>query len=188
MPLKLITAPTVEPLTVAETKAHLRVTASDEDTAIGAYITAARQLAEQILGRALMSQTWEKTIDAFPTNEIELPWPPLVSITSVKYINTSSAQITLASTEYVIDSDTEPGWLLLAVDKTWPATDDVANAVRVRYLAGYVDAAAVPGVIKSWLLLKIGELYANREASAERPAQAHGFADRLLDRYTIVAV
>lgn len=188
MPLKLITAPTVEPITLAEAKAHLRITGNDDDTAIGVLITTARQTAEQITGRALMPQTWEKTLDAFPDNEIELPWPPLVSITSVKYIDIAGSQQTLASTEYTADNDSEPGWLLLAYGKDWPATQEVANAVRVRYLAGYADAASVPAAIKNWMLLKIGELYANREASAERPAVAHGFADHLLDRYTLLAV
>lgn len=188
MPLTLITAPESEPVTLAEAKAHMRVTHDDEDTLITALIAAAREACEQKLGRALITQTWEKVLDAFPENEIRLPWPPLISITSVKYIDTSGAQQTLAADVYTIDADSEPGWLLLADGETWPETLDVANAVRVRYSAGYGAAGAVPQSIKAWLLLKIAELYEHREASSEKPASAHGFVDGLLDRYRILEI
>ena len=188
MPTKLITAPTVEPITVAEVKQRLGVTHSDLDADFGAWITDARERAEQITGRALAPQTWEKVLDAFPENEIQLPWPPLISIDSVQYIDTTGVQQTLASTVYTLDSDSEPGWLLLAYDQDWPETLDTANAVRVRYTCGYANAAAVPVSIKQWLHLQVGQSYAHREAGAERPVVAHDFTRGLLDRYTLLAV
>jgi uncharacterized phiE125 gp8 family phage protein len=188
MPTKLITAPTVEPITVAEVKQRLGVTHSDLDTDFGAWITEARERAEQITGRALAPQTWEKILDAFPANEIQLPWPPLTAITWVKYTDTAGTVQTLADTVYTTDSDNEPGWLLLAYDQEWPDTLDTANAVRVRYTCGYANAAAVPASIKSWLHLQVGQAYAHREAGAERPVSAHDFTRGLLDRATILTL
>ena len=188
MPTKLITAPTVEPITVAEVKQRLGVTHSDLDTDFAAWIVAAREAAEQITGRALAPQTWEKVLDAFPENEIALPWPPLTAITYVKYIDIDGNQQTLADTVYTLDNDSEPGWLLLAYDQDWPETQDTANAVRVRYTCGYANAAAVPATIKQWLHLQVGQSYAHREAGAERPVSAHDFTRGLLDRSTLLAV
>lgn len=59
------------------------------------------------------------------------------------------------------------------------------NAVTVEYTAG---SAAAPHALKAWMLLAIGEMFANREASAERPAVAHGFSDRLLDPFRVCGV
>lgn len=185
MTVKLITAPSSEPVTVAEFKTRMRWSTSTLDAAIGALITAAREQAEHMTGRALMPQTWEKVLDAFPDNEIKLPHPPLVSIVSVTYIDIDGASQTLASTEYTADTDSEPGWLLLAYNKSWPSTRDSANAVRVRYTCGYANAAAVPESIKNWMMLKVGESLENGEASSERPVIAHSFVDHLLDRWLV---
>lgn len=59
------------------------------------------------------------------------------------------------------------------------------NAVTVEYTAG---SDAAPHALKAWTPLAIGEMFANREASAERPAVAHGFADRLLDPFRVWVV
>jgi hypothetical protein len=61
--------------------------------------------------------------------------------------------------------------------------------LTITYTAGYGPAAAdVPAPIKSWLLLAIGDMYANRQRSAERPQVPQGFADSLLDPYRIYAL
>jgi hypothetical protein len=78
--LKLSTAPTTEPVTVAEAKAHLRVDAevAEEDTLIAAYISAAREYCEGFQNRAYVTQTWELWLDEWPeTDHIDIPLPPL---------------------------------------------------------------------------------------------------------------
>ncbi len=163
MSLQLITAPATEPVTLAEAKAHLRVTTVDDDTLITALIVAARQTAENMTDRALITQTWEKSLDVFP-EAIELPKPRIQSITSVKYIDTAGVEQTLAGTEYLLDAASEPGWVTPAYDKAWPETRAVPNAVKVRYVAGYgATAADVPQIIRHAILLIIGELYERRE-------------------------
>jgi hypothetical protein len=63
-----------------------------------------------------------------------------------------------------------------------------AEAVRVTYIAGWANAAAVPAAIKASMLLAIGDMYANREASADKPAMSHGFVSGLLDPYRVWGV
>ncbi len=164
MPRALVTPPAAEPVTLSEAKAHLRVTATDDDSSITAQIAAARVWAEDFTQRALITQTWDLKLDAF-ADEMEIPLPPLQSVTSVKYLDADGAEQTLAATEYTVDTAAERGLVRLAYGKAWPATRAQANAVTIRFVAGYAGAAAVPGTIKAACLLVIGELYARREDS-----------------------
>lgn len=163
MPLKIITTPDSEPVTLSEAKMHLRETLPDNDTLINSLITAARQWAENFTGRALLTQTWDYLLDAFTDEAIVLPFPPLQSVTSIKYIDASGVEQTLATSEYVVDTASQPGVVRLAYGKSWPSARAQANAVAIRFAAGYGNASAVPGAIKSACLLMIGELYERRE-------------------------
>lgn len=187
MPSKLLTGPTAEPVTLDEAKRHLRVEAdiTDDDALITALIVAAREGAEHLTGRALLAQTWELALDAF-ADEISLPHPPLTGVTSIQYVDPDGALQTLAADDYLLDSHSTPVRLTPAYGVCWPDTRRQANAVLIRYTAGYADAASVPAEIKSWMLLRIGMLYENRESVivGERIAEVP-FVDRLLDRHRV---
>jgi len=164
MALTLVTGPAVEPVTRNEAKAHLRVDISDDDTLIDGLITAARVHVEQHLKRALVTQTWDLVLDGFPGREARLPLPPLASVTSVTYTDDEGGAGSVDAGEYVVDTDREPGRVVLKSGGTWPAvTLREAAGVRVRFVAGYGNAAAVPGPIKQAILLLVGTLYENRE-------------------------
>ena len=83
--LRLITPPAAEPLTLTEVKAHLGITGNDQDAALALYLTAVRETTEKVLSRAFMPQVWEQVIDAFPTEEIQLPKVPVRSIVEITY-------------------------------------------------------------------------------------------------------
>lgn len=170
MALQLITAPEEEPVSLAEAKAHLRLEHEDEDSVINLLIRASRRRAEEFLGRALVEQTWELVLDAFPDAEIKLPRPPLLEVVSIKYDDEDGDEQTLPTEDYAIDTVSKPGWVVPA--DTWPTTLDAINAVRIRYTAGYGPtadspvelASGVPEDIKAGILLFLAHLYANREA------------------------
>lgn len=186
MALKIITGPTVEPVSLQQAKLHLRVigdpsdvSANPEDTYISALIVAARQRAEHLTGRALMPQTLELALDSF-SRVIRLPRPPLASVSSVKYLDVAGNLQTLDPSAYIVDDHSEPACLLAS--DAWPVTKAASNAVLVRYVAGYATAQAVPDTIKSWMLLCIGMLYANRESVVPGVSVAAlPGVDRLLD-------
>lgn len=137
MSIRQVTLPLAEPLSVTEAKTHLRVTVSDEDTLIAALISTAREQAEALLNRALVARTWEKLIDAFPcSGTIELPWSPVRSVVSVKYLDANGAELTLSPSSYTLDRHATPGWLVPAYALDWPVTRADINAVRVRYVGG----------------------------------------------------
>lgn len=167
MGLTLVTAPATEPLTTAEAKAHLRVDSSDEDTYIDALVKAARQHIEEDLGRALITQTWDYTLDAFPSDgsAIQIPRPPLVSVTSVSYVDTAGATQTVTASDYVVNTGKRKGEITLAYGAAWPATRQQANAVTIRFVAGYGAASAVPETIKTALRLTLGDFFDLRSGS-----------------------
>lgn len=190
MTLKLITAPAAEPVSLTEAKLHLRVDHSTEDDLITVLIQAAREGAEHLTGRSLISQTWERLLDAFPPSAIELGRPDVTAIVSVTYIDGLGATQTLTRDDYTLDATTSPGWLLPSETlDVWPITDDVVNAVRVRFTTGYgASGAAVPAALRQWMLLRIGTLYKLREevvAGTSVAAIPGNYTDRLLDPFRL---
>jgi len=160
MATKVITAVANEPVSLVEAKAHLRIVVTDDDTLITAQISAAREFAEHYTGRSLAPQTLELALDAFPSDAIELIGLPVTSITSIKYIDMNGVEQTLATTFYSLNDYGLTASVELAANKEWPETQSVANAVKVRYAAGYAEA---PKTVKAAMLLLIGHLYENRQ-------------------------
>ena len=144
MALTIVTAPAVEPLTAAECKSHSRIDTSADDTLLGTYIKAARIYAEEtLLGRQLITATWDWILDKFPSGLEPLypPRPPLQSVTSITYTDEDGDEQTWSSAEYTVDTDSEPGRIVPAYDEVYPTTRNVINAVTVRFKAGHGDAA-----------------------------------------------
>lgn len=167
MTLILVSPPAEEPVTLTEAKNHLRVTTTDEDALITSLITAAREIAESTLNRALTTQTWDLKLDAFG-EEIRIPNAPLVSVTHVKYFDTNEIEQTLATSEYSVlnaGAYNQAGRIVPAYGKAWPAVRGMPNDITVRFVAGYGAALAVPPQIRWALLLILGELYARRESA-----------------------
>lgn len=190
MSLTLITPPAALAVDLAQAKLELRAqSGSAEDALITRYITAATERAEHETGRAVMDQEWELVLDAFPLAEIELAKPPVVSITSVKYLDAAGALQTLPNTAYTLDALKLPGWLFPALGTSWPATQDVANAVRVRFRCGYATTpagllVAAPGLV-DWLMVQVATRYDHRDlvALAKADADPGGYGMRLLDAF-----
>lgn len=173
MALVQVTPPSVEPVTVDEAKAHMRIDHADEDVFITSLITTARQYVEGFLQRSLLPQTWMMTLDAFPCgNTIVLPRPPLRNVLAVRYYDENGVLQDLPSSTYHVDIDSELGRVVLVDGAEWPPTQVRPNAVMVEFEAGYDDAASVPQPIKHAMLLLIAHWYENREAVTPEGSQA----------------
>lgn len=178
MSLKLITAPDSYPVTLAEAKAHLRVDSSDDNSLISVLIKAAVDNIEGpkgFLGRALINQTWDYGLDIFPCvtynagvikNYIEIPLPPLISITGIYYKDSGGVDQTLEESSYTVDTASEPGRVYRPNGVAWPSVYTGGNAVRIRFKAGYSDDV-IPFSIKAAILIKIADLYENRESMVD---------------------
>ena len=181
-------SPVAEPITLAEALIHLRETGDGgaNDEYIEVMVTVARTACEERTGRTLISTPFVLKLDAFP-DEIELLKPPTIAVQAVKYLDESGTLQTLSSSLYTVDTARQPARIVPAYGEEWPATLDTINAVTVEFTAGYGNtSASVPAPLRHWILLAIGEMYENRNASAERPAIRSQFVDHLLDPYIVL--
>ena len=169
------TAPAVEPVTLAEAKAHLRVDTSDDDTYIGTLITAAREWCEQYLDRTLVHTQWVMRFDKFPDSGIEpveLPRPPMVvsgtaTAVTVTFTQEAGPTSTYSTAEYRVDRNATPGAILPIYGSTWTPHRQDDNAISVTWWAGYgATGSSVPAAIRHAMLMLIGTWY-ERRASAD---------------------
>jgi uncharacterized phiE125 gp8 family phage protein len=144
--------PAVEPVTLAEAKAHLRVDTADDDTYIAAIIKAAREWCEEYLDRSLVHTQWTMRMDSFP-REFVLPRPPMatsgtVTATAITYTLETQAVETLDPATYRVDRHDTPGRIRVVYAGTWPAHLFDENSVTV--------------AIKHAMLFLIAHFYENR--------------------------
>lgn len=192
MSLRLITPPAAEPLSLADLEAQSRVELGDEVVLAQGYLTTARLQAEKVTRRALITQTWELTLDRFPKGEITVFPPPLQSVESIKYTDSNGAEQTLDPSSYKVDTASEPGRIVPAYGMQWPATRDEINAVRIRFVCGYGDNADdVPQPIRNWILLNAANLYEHRESvvvgQKAQMVELKTLADGLIDDYRVLS-
>ena len=171
----LVTAGTGNVITLAYLRdQHLRaLTDSEEDPKIERALEAATLQAEQFMQRSVRDQTWNLVLDRFPASRcIVLPYPPLVSVTSINYIDTDGVSQLLATTEYTVFKLSGPkarrSYIAEAYDKDWPDTRLVDNAVTVQFRAGYLDGSNdpdVPADIMEAIAMRAAELYKQRSDS-----------------------
>lgn len=170
MPLVLsqTVAPTAEPITRAEAKAHLNIASAitADDTLIDSLIITAREFVEGFTWRQLVTATYAWNIDAF-ADVLRIPRPPVQSVTSIAYLDTAGASQTLASSVYTLDAVAEPGRLFLAYGKAWPSVRAVRNAITITFVAGYGAASTVPEKFKHAMKLTVHDLYEHRGSKSE---------------------
>lgn len=190
--LYLITPPTEDVVTLDEAKAYLRITNVDFDdliqTMIDASVSALDPASSGWLGRALRPQTWEYRLPGFGPyqvydsyyhrlmepefhyrrhrhlNYIELPYPPLISIDSVKYDDGNGVEQTLIEDvdfRVIGVGGIKRAHIEPLYNQTWPSSvryDE--EAVRVKFTAGYSETNdKMPGAIKQAVLLMVRSLY-----------------------------
>lgn len=166
------TATTGEVLTVTELKQHLALPAEVgvADTLLLDCINAAVEHWEADTNIVCLASTWEEKLDCWPS-KIPLELRPVVSVSSVTYLDSSGASATLATSNYTVDTArVQPTvfWKPLAVLPSLSTVDSV-NLVTVTYIAGYSDAATpLPTLIKQAIKLKAGEFYNERGVATDR--------------------
>jgi uncharacterized phiE125 gp8 family phage protein len=161
----LLTAPAVEPLSLAEAKAFLRVEHSDDDDVIGALIAASRIHVEAQTRRALISQTWRITLDAWPDNGRQPVRPaPLRALSAARVYDYGGVAHAVDTEAFVVDAGASAlafaPWALAAPGR-------IAAGIELDVVVGYGDAATdVPEPLRHAVRLLIAHWYENRGLAA----------------------
>jgi len=164
--LTRVTQPVVEPVSVAEAKAHLRVDGDEDNFYIASLLAAARDWVEVYLDRTLILTQWTMKMDRFPIGDVELPRPPMRPLpVSVTFTSESGAVSVLASNLYRVDAASTPGVIRPLREADWPSYMDDANSITVTWSAGYgEDGRSVPPAIRHAILMLVGFWFENRSS------------------------
>ncbi|MDB5733227.1 MAG: hypothetical protein JWQ03_3122 [Variovorax sp.] len=158
-----VVTPPAAVVTLEEAKQHLKVEHDEDDALITSMVAAATghiDGPDGWLGRAIGLQTLEARLGAgYCSGRIVLPYRPIASVVSMKYIDSDGAEQTLAADQYSLRGHE----LWPAFDVTWPTPRAEPEAVRVQYQAGY---SSLPAAIRAAILLMVGDLDRNRTTVA----------------------
>ena len=158
MSAKRVTAPTVEPVTIADLVDHLRLpSGSQEHAQLQRWAVSARELVELYAGRALITQTWELALDVWPASGVvTLPMPPLISVSSITTYSDAQVGTVLSPSAYYVDTWAEPARLTLATGSGLPAGLRSLAGIVIRYQCGYgTNAADVPAGLRDAILAAV---------------------------------
>lgn len=196
---KILTAPSVYPVSLTDVKTYLRIDGSDDDAILNIYIKAATKTAENYCGRYFINTTIEYFMDRFSDytddaldyedlifgtcNSINLPYRPISSITSVKTYDAANTESTLSSAAYSLDSIS--GRIYLNEGYSWPTSLRTFQAVKVTFISGYGTAATdVPASIQQGILELVGKMYECRGGCDMPESCKATFSEyRILDHY-----
>lgn len=184
----LLTGPAVEPLTVAEAKAYLRVEHGDDDDLIATLITAARAQVEAATRRALVTQHWRLVRDAWPADGRIAATPvPLRTVTAARVYDAGGAAQEVDPQSFVVDMAAAPGVIGFA---PWavPLPGCTPAGIEIDIACGYgEEAAAVPEPLRQAVRLLLAWRYENRTLGGAAEAGPASLA-ALLSPYRVFSL
>lgn len=174
----LVTGPTVELLTLAEAKTHLRFTTSDssKEAEITRMIKAFRTAIERYLKRALIHQDWKVYYDCWH-HEMKIPFGNLVEVAAavgppaiekkplVKYYDLDGTLTTLTESDYYwVSKVSDPAKIVRKYDAVYPELQyGRPDAIEITFRCGYgATASSVPEDIIHALKVMLTDYFEHR--------------------------
>lgn len=160
----LVRPPAVEPVSLAQAKAQLRLDHDAEDDLVAALIPAARGLVEHRTRRGLVDQGWRLALDRWPRRgPVRLAPRPVISVDAVTVFDGDGTPHVLAEAD--TDVDLAGGRLLPGPSARQPGR--TLNGIEIDYSCGYGETAdAVPEPLRQAILLLVGHWFEVREAAS----------------------
>jgi hypothetical protein len=203
--LKIVAGPLVTPISRTEARTHLNLDDDVDDSLVRSYLQAATDWAEKYTGRFFINRTCQMAIDGAReiddilwegmrtgysmtryVDHIELAATPVVSVESIKYYNDSDVQSTWETSNYYVDTFSEPARIVLRQGGTYPTDLRVSNGIEINFTVGYGNSPAnVPEAIKVAIFQYITYLYEHR-GDDEQSIQPPKAIRSLLDPYRVL--
>lgn len=194
MPLISVTPPTAEPIDLADAKLHLRVNFSTDDSLVSAWISAARDYAENFTRKQICTARWKQVMDAFPygygssygnpysrpDSTIYLERGPVLQVVSINYTDTQGVTQTVPAANYVVDYASDPVRIMPVFGQIWPIPIPQIGSVWVIFDAGYAAPITASGnnvTVQGWLPLIVGNVVRLSNSGGALPAPLAPKAD-----------
>ncbi|MGE0764892.1 MAG: head-tail connector protein [Hyphomicrobiaceae bacterium] len=165
MSLVMTSGPALEPVSLAEAKAHLRIDGTAEDALIQSLIVTSRLHIEAALGLALITQNWSYYLDRWPkSGRLVLPLRPVAALAHVRVWSDEDVAETLDLSDFLLDGEGMPPRLVALANLDQIARRRMANSIEVGITAGFgASSDDVPATIRHALLLLVAHWYEHRE-------------------------
>jgi len=194
--IELVTPPAITLLLSSEVKAQLNIADDviDDDALILGYIISGIETCEKFTGRSLINRTYNLFLDNWPSDRskepwwdgvregsiseltrtkkwIELPRPPLQSITSITSYDDSDVATVWAASNYFVDTASAPGRVVLRTGASIPTITRVANGLQIQFVSGYGESQNdVPEDLRLGIMQIVAYLYEHRGECTESEA------------------
>lgn len=176
-----LTPPAVEPLTLVEIRAHLRLDTEEEDALLSVLATVAREHLERETGLVLASRDFRLCLDKWPADGIvTIARGPVRTVASVTVYDGEGEPQAVDLAGHLLDGEARPARLWL---RDVPQPGRALNGIEVEFLAGFGESGAdVPETLKRAMLLHVAAMFACRGVAAveAQPAVVPPGYDRLI--------
>lgn len=192
-------------ISTADMKTFLRVDTDADDAVIAAYVSTATEAVKQYLRLAVLTETFVFKADGFSVlgaddrmlslgpgvhtasvpyilgggETLDVPFPPLQSVTSIVTYDRGNNASTYSNTKYQVDL--QSGRIYLNEGEVWPSDLRAQDAVQVTYVAGY-GSGSIPDPILQAIRSYVEQLYDGCEgmtAEIKRMLSPYRRADEL---------
>lgn len=189
MTAALISGPALEPVSLADVKAHLRIETDEDDPLIAAAITSARVHVEAVTRRSLIKQNWRIYLADWPKGRaIELPVSPVISVSVITFYDIVGAPTLFAPENWRLEAAANPPRI---VARLRPAAALYDNGIEIDVTAGYgVSSIDVPAPLRQAILILVTHWYEHRGMVGHdfAPAIAPAGFDALIAPYKVRAL
>jgi uncharacterized phiE125 gp8 family phage protein len=186
----LLAGPAVEPVSLDEAKAFLRVEHDDDDDVIAALIAGARVHVEAQTRRALIAQSWRLIRDAWPADgSVRILPAPLRELTAARVYRLDGTTQALDVSHFTVEAGAAPAVIFFSTPQPAPAR--IVAGIELDIEAGYGETAAdVPADLRQAIRVLVAHWYENRGliALGQQVSILPGAAAAILAPYRVLSL
>ena len=177
---QLLTAPTLEPLSVDDAMALARLDGAHWTPIVEAAIPAARAVCEHETGLRLMQQVWRYTLAEWPADPLPEHNATAVAIT---YRDNAGQWQTLSSALYLWANTNDGLRLALAEGAVLPTykADPLGAGLRIDVTSGATTREAVPAPARTFIGALVAVMVHDPSLTATEAMSANVYLPRILD-------